>query len=336
MADPKSKTFDRAVALHHAGDMVQAEKLYHEVLAKHRRHNGALNNLAVLLKWTGRLDEAEKLYQKIFSIYPKDSGACYNYALLREKRGDLDGAARNYAKALAIDPNNGGSLNNLGALCVRLGKSADAIPYLERATVVNPGDSNARLNLGIALRAQRRLADSIAQFRACVQVDPNGPLGWVEMVTSASEACDFAVVEEARAQVDRVAAIPGGLSGGFDLAGICNIHYLSVLESTSPVAARAAAVEIVRRLGTPPPNRRPLPEAPPLRIAYLSKNLGNHAIGHVSHGVYGLHDRKRFQVSVYALEDRSFESAVFLHNIRSGSDHYHEVHTLEAPEIAEK
>lgn len=64
-----------------------------------------------------------------------------------------------------------------------------------------------------------------------------------------------------------------------------------------------------------------------LRIGYLSSDLRNHAIGHLTAEMFGLHDRARVEVSVFYCGIR-YED-VTMARIRATVDHWHDINDLD-------
>jgi predicted O-linked N-acetylglucosamine transferase (SPINDLY family)/predicted SAM-dependent methyltransferase len=168
-------------------------------------------------------------------------------------------------------------------------------------------------------------------LHAAVEIVPDHLMTWLELLFIALQACDFELTATARRRIDEIAATKG--FSGASIEALCNLHYLAVLEGTSPEAATEAAAEIVRCLGEAPRLTRTGTGAR-LKIGYLSANFGNQAIGHVSRRLYASHDRTRFEIHAYALADRSREEAPFHHDIRRGVDIFRDAHDRDPEGVA--
>jgi len=319
MAIEIETAFQTALAYHHAGKVEAAEALYRLVLAGERGHANSCNNLGVLLKQQGRLDEAEQLYRLAIDTGSDDPATRYNYGLLLEARGKLDEARGLYQGIVDRWPDYSGAVNNLAVLLTKMGDAEGAVALLDRsvAAAAKP-DLGIWLNLAATLRSLNRLDEALEHLHRLVAAAPDWAMGWAELAMAAFEACDYGMIARVRAEIDRVTA-EGHLAGVTELVALTNIHYVSVMEGTSPAAAARAAAEITRRLGTNGP-RGQVRAAGPLRIGYLSKNFGNHAIGHVSRSLYRNHDRDRFRIHAYSTGDRSGDGGPYHADIRAGCD----------------
>lgn len=130
--------FDRATALHEAGQWDQAERGYRAVLNADAGHADALHQLGLLAYQNGRNDIAI----------------------------DLVG------RAVARAPERGAYQNTLGGALLEAGRPKEAISAFERAARLMPGSIEAKNNLANAMHADGRLDEAIAIYRAVVKDAP--------------------------------------------------------------------------------------------------------------------------------------------------------------------
>lgn len=334
MAGPSpSDSFDRAVAAHNAGRLLEAEELYRRLLAEQPGHAHALNNLAILCKQSGRLEEALEFYGRSLAAEPGFAAGHYNMAMLYERLGRFDEAATAYGEAIRLQPGNADAMTNLGALLISRGHSERAVEVLEQAVALAPDRHTIRLNLATALKRQKRVGDALEHLRHAVRLAPDALVPLMGFIDAALAACDFDGVDEGRRRLDE-AVESGALGRSEDWSVLTNIRYSTLFEGASPAAAQAAAAEMARRLGPVRP-RPPFQDGERLNIGYVSAHFGNHAIGHVTRRLYAAHDRSRFKIHAYATTDRAAEDEPYHQDIRQGVEVFRDASDLSPEQLAE-
>ncbi len=101
--------------------------------------------------------------------------------------------------------------------------------------------------------------------------------------------------------------------------------------------ARRAAAELSKAI--PPSRNRPklLPKVSAdkrLRIGYLSSDFHDHATAHLTSGIYGQHDRERFEIYAYSIGHP--DDSPYRRKIVAGCDHFAELQDKNADEIARR
>jgi protein O-GlcNAc transferase len=198
--------FAAAMRHHQAGRLVDAERLYDEILGRDPHHADALhllgvlahqtghqdtavtfigraiaqnarvpafhNNLGNALKAQGRLDKADASYQRALSLNPDYFEAHYNRGLVRQAQGRLEEAIACYREVLAYKPNHAEALNNLGNALQAQGKLDEALAAYGQALRHKPAFADAHNNLGNVLRAQGHAQAAIASYGEALAHQP--------------------------------------------------------------------------------------------------------------------------------------------------------------------
>lgn len=140
-----------ALQLHQAGNLVEAEKLYLEILAKYPNDGNALNLLGFLKIENEQSDAAVHYLEKAIKIYPDFFDACFNLGLAYKNNNQLDEAIKAYEKALSIEPDNASVYFNLANIFESKNDTFKAIEYYEKAYEYNKDekDSDIHFFLGI-------------------------------------------------------------------------------------------------------------------------------------------------------------------------------------------
>ncbi len=160
-----------AVACHQAGRLVEADRLYRQVLARQPNHADALQYMGVLASQMGRHDLAVPLIQRAIQLRPDADGAYYNLGRVFVEQGKLDEAIDIWQKALRLRPDNAPALLNLGNALCQQGQIDAAIDAHRRAIVVNPRYADAHFNLGFALTRQGNFDQAIDAYRQAIKFE---------------------------------------------------------------------------------------------------------------------------------------------------------------------
>lgn len=99
----------------------------------------------------GRLDEAARLYEAVLKARPRDADALHLLGVVAYQRGDFGTAIERIKKALKNGASDAAVHVNLGAAYRGAGRMAEAIQEYERALKKSPDAADAHNNLGNAL-----------------------------------------------------------------------------------------------------------------------------------------------------------------------------------------
>jgi len=158
---------------HQAGRLVEAERLYREVLGQQPGHADATHYLGVLAHQCGRTDAAVELIRRSLVANPLSAVANYNLGNALRDQGEIDEAIGAYRQALAHRPAFPDAYSNLGDLLKSKGELDEAVAAYHRALELDPNHGQAHNNLAIALEAKGQLDEAIAVFGRTVRLRPN-------------------------------------------------------------------------------------------------------------------------------------------------------------------
>jgi tetratricopeptide (TPR) repeat protein len=161
-----------ALALHQAGRLAEAERLYRQILSAEPGHFDALHFLGVAAYQQGRHAEAVDLISRAIGVHGSYAPAHSNLANALEALGEMDRALASYRRALELQPNFADALVNLGALHAGRGELDEARECYERALAVDPNQALAHTNLGNILNELGRFDEAAACHRRALLVDP--------------------------------------------------------------------------------------------------------------------------------------------------------------------
>lgn len=140
-----------ALQLHQTGKIVEAEKLYREILIDCPDEGNVLNLLGVLKTQNNQFNDAIVYLKKALNLYPNFFDAWFNLGLAYKNRNQFDEAIDAYGKALSIEPDNSSVYFNLGNIYESKNDTFKAIEYYEKAYKCDreESDSDIRFFLGI-------------------------------------------------------------------------------------------------------------------------------------------------------------------------------------------
>ncbi len=179
---------------------------------------------------------------------------------------------------------------------------ADAEKVAREYTEGRPDDPQGHYALGTALKGCYRSGDARSSFRRVLELDPGHAGAEAELFEAALWECDWDLADRLETSVRN--RIRRGLEAGESV--IASPHTACVrwpdpaenLAISRCVAAQKVAplVHSTADLTLPParpPGRR-------IRIGYLSGDFRDHAVAHLLGGLFGRHDRDRFEVHLYS------------------------------------
>jgi len=197
----------QAIRYHQAGQLEQAETIYHNILKIQPKEANALNflgviayqrknydaaveliskaikinssilgfhnNLGNVFKELKRFDEAIKSYQRALALDRNFPEIHYNLAIAFKALGKNDSAIQCYEKAIQLKPDYADSHNNLGLIFQEQGKFLSATTCYQRALVSNPKHANAHYNLGNVFREQGKWNEAVENYQKALTLNPN-------------------------------------------------------------------------------------------------------------------------------------------------------------------
>jgi tetratricopeptide (TPR) repeat protein/SAM-dependent methyltransferase len=164
-----------SAALHHhkGGHLVEAERLYRQVLALEPRHALALHFLGVLRHQAGDSGAAVDLIGQAIAVNGAIPDFHYNLGVIFEALGRRDEAAARYRAATALRPDHFGASLNLGNVLLELGLLDEAEAACRRAVALGPQSGDAHFNLGNVLARQQRYGEAAVHFADAARLEPD-------------------------------------------------------------------------------------------------------------------------------------------------------------------
>jgi predicted O-linked N-acetylglucosamine transferase (SPINDLY family) len=162
------------IALSHqrAGQLAQAEELFHQILAAYPDPADALHLLGGLYFQAKRLDLAEARVLQAIRIRPEPMFQL-TLGLILQGTNRLDEAVAHYQGLIASKPDYVEAYVHLGVVLSLLNKFEDAEKPFQEAIRLNPRHPVAKGNLGLVLCHLKRWDDAIWVLREAIAANPN-------------------------------------------------------------------------------------------------------------------------------------------------------------------
>ncbi len=141
--------YQRALTLHHAGKLPDAEGLYKTLLEYFPHQVEILTTLGILLFQMGRSEAGFQQIKKSLSLNPNQPAALYNMAVELQRLTRLDEALSCYDQSLKLNPQDINSLLNRGNTLKDLKRYQEAILCFESALALQPNLPSAHWNKAI-------------------------------------------------------------------------------------------------------------------------------------------------------------------------------------------
>ena len=152
--------FERATALHMAGQVEKAIPLYAHLLKANPNHPDILYRFGMALHQCGRADAAAQMLAAAVQGRPEEASYRHALGVVLHGLGRHAEAISAYEAALARDPLMAESLANLGGILATGPRRVEGVAMLRRSAILAPGHDETWTRYGNHLRA-------VADFPAC-------------------------------------------------------------------------------------------------------------------------------------------------------------------------
>jgi tetratricopeptide (TPR) repeat protein len=190
----------RAVSLHQQGNLMEAGRLYGEILKSNKTHVDALQLLGLIYHQTNNSVEAERLLGKAIRLDPKIASFHYNYGLILHRLGRFNEAVGAYDRAIALKADYAEAYLNRGLSLHELGQFDGALESCDRAIALRPDFVEAHSARGSALQSLTRLEEAVASFDRAIALSSDYVEAHYNRGNALNELSRF---EEALASYDR-------------------------------------------------------------------------------------------------------------------------------------
>jgi tetratricopeptide (TPR) repeat protein len=167
------KALTWAIGVHQAGHLLDAARLYQQILEGDPNQPDALHLLGVLRHQQGDHGLAVELMGQAVALQPTIPAFHANLAEAYRALKQFDRAIGCCRVALRLCPDNPEVLSNLGLALQGLGRLAEAAEQFRRAIELRPDFGAAHNNLGLVLQKAGRIDEALSHFRRATELSPD-------------------------------------------------------------------------------------------------------------------------------------------------------------------
>lgn len=319
-------------AYHVLGDLEKAGESLRESVEINPKYSTAHNNLGAVLQAQGKSATAADHFRRALSIRPDYPEAHFNLGNALLAMGDPVGAVRELQEAIRLRPNYARAHAQLAQAMFDMGQVAASVPVFQAALKSKPDDNPTRLRYGETLRLLGHLEEARKVFDQALQLQPDSVEAFAHRFRVRQELCDWT---DRDAEVSRLWSDARREMEAGKAASLHPLHAMSLpWDGRRQLLIAQTYAREVERVAA---RVRQTPAAPPTRadrinVGYLSRDFYDHPVGHLIAPLFGLHDRKRFDVHAYSFGPN--DSSTYRRRIEEGCEHFHDVANLPLADLA--
>jgi predicted O-linked N-acetylglucosamine transferase (SPINDLY family) len=171
----------QGAALHQAGQLDEAAKIYNEILARSPHDFDATHLLGVIALQKGEFAVAQRLINSAVAARPHEAAAVGNLGVSYLRDGQLEPALRWFEIALRLQPDSPAALINAAEAMHHMGRYSDALPLLRNALAIDPSSYSACSLLGACLMRTGDAEGAARLFEAATQLRPDDAESWANL-----------------------------------------------------------------------------------------------------------------------------------------------------------
>ena len=319
--------FQSGLALHHRGQLTQAQEIYQQVLTLQPRHSEALHllgviaaharnnvqaldligrsieinpnnaialaNLGKVLKALGQHEAAIESYDKAGALKPDYAHVFFDRGMALYELKQYQAAIDSYDKAIAIRPDIAETYINRGLALAEWKHPEAAIASYDKAIALNPNIAEAYFNRGLALKELKLYLAAIDSFERAFAIRPGYDFLYGERLSTKIAICDWHDAEDEIAEL--ISRIQRNEKATPPFAVLA-------LSPSLPLQRKAAEIWVNEKSPANPklgliPKR---PKRQKIRLGYFSADFHNHATAYLMAELFECHDKDQFELFAFS------------------------------------
>lgn len=315
-------------------------------------------NVAITLDKLDSLEDALEWYDRALAANPLQAACLLNRGGLLSRMGRIEEALANNQLLVERFPSTPEAFYNLSENQLRMHDFTSALATCDAGLSIAPRYARLHMNRGLAMAALKKFAEAQKAIAEAQVMDPALLAVFLPKAIEKNSSVDM----YACAEVIYLEAMMESRNDGYwenfhDFIHTLNHFIETGTPSGIPLHDRKLAFSMLS-LPLPPEQRlklvkrvaeyvmdaawisgvRPFRHKTinpgPIRIGYVSPDLRNHTVGHLTRRIYGLHDRSRFEIHCYSLF--SAENDSIQQEISVSCDHWHDLSEMDHVAAAKK
>jgi tetratricopeptide (TPR) repeat protein len=212
--------FAEGLALHQAGRLEDAEKIYLQILATQPDHFDSLHWLGVIFLQRGNHAEAASQIELALRRNPNNILALNNRGVTLHKLKRFEEALASYDRALALRPDLAETLSNRGGTLHELKRYEEALASYDRALALRPDYAGALYSRGNPLHELKRYEEALASYDRALALRPDHA---ETLLNRGATLHELERYEEALASYDRALALRPDYAGAHFNEALCRL-----------------------------------------------------------------------------------------------------------------
>lgn len=271
------------------------------------------------------LDEALSCHQKALSLNSNQPEFHNNLGGTLKHLGKFEDSLSSFESAIRSNPEYAEAWSNRGAVFQELKMFDEALADHNRAIALKPDYAEAYSNRGIVLQELKRLDEALADYKTALQFKSDIKFLLGAMLHTKMFLCEWDSFEsncenlKSKIQDSVTACQPFDIQGLIDAAELQNKCAQTYIASKYPLRSN-------------PSPQLPHNKQQKIKIGYFSSDFGNHPVTHLLAGLFECHDRERFEITAFSLEERELDE--WRNRVIKGVDRFAEVSNKTDAEIA--
>ncbi|MBF0377948.1 MAG: tetratricopeptide repeat protein [Desulfamplus sp.] len=289
-----------ALELQEQDNIVEATKLFKEILLVNPAHFPSLYSLGVIASKNEENTEALSLIEKAIQVIPTYAPAHFAKAVILQALKRYNDALVSYQQALTINPDYLDAMNNRGNLLHEMKQYDLAFASFAEIIKRNPNADKALSNSGIILTLKNQYEESIDFFDRLLKANPDFDYARGLLFYSQLHCCDWSEYDKHSELINRgiqdgkreckslaFMAFSNSASDSLECAKIFASHFFPKKSKTLWNGERYNHKKI--------------------RIAYVSPDFRQHPVGHLMAGVIENHDKSKVETIAISIgiDDKS-------------------------------
>lgn len=173
--------FQQAISLHQIGKLIEAVRIYEDILNLLPTHIDALHMLGMARFALGEIDVALDLLNRVIVLCPNEAAMHTNRGNILQAHERYEEALADYACALTLREDSPNTWFNQGAALKALGRYDQALLSYQRALTLNPRDAEAWLQQGQSMAALGDVKQALASYQQALTLEAYYPDAWFSM-----------------------------------------------------------------------------------------------------------------------------------------------------------
>lgn len=294
--DPSASTLSAIARLVDSGRVDEAERQARELIRRDPGDGGAWRVLGFALLRGANRAEAGTALQKAVDLNAQDAAAFEYLGWLHRRSENFEAAVEALKASLGIDPTRIRARVMLASSYKRLKQAGAAIAQYEHLLELAPDHARAHASLAELLAQARRFQEASTHRARAAELSPT-LTNLINAAHDARKICDWATaewLEKVAVQKLRSGPEPTDYPQPFPVLEMPIAEPRDILAAGAQVASHYLSMPAQ-------PHAMPADLAADkrLRIGYLSPDMRNHPMVHLSIQLFELHDRSRFEIILF-------------------------------------